>query len=127
MDWDLYKCKGLHSAISLILHKCNTNLFSLRQARNRFIGSFILLFGILLTGNVDTAFSQNIQISGTIVNVDGEPLPGVTIMIMGTSTGTVSNLDGEYSLSAPPDGVLVFSFMAIIGLKCQLKGKQQLM
>jgi TonB-dependent starch-binding outer membrane protein SusC len=41
----------------------------------------------------------------------GEPLPGVTVIIDGTNTGTVTNIDGQYSLEANEGDVLVFSFV----------------
>ncbi|MBN1187071.1 MAG: TonB-dependent receptor, partial [Bacteroidales bacterium] len=41
----------------------------------------------------------------------GEALPGVSILIKGTRVGTITDLDGKYLLSVPPDGILVFSFM----------------
>ena len=51
-------------------------------------------------------------ITGTITSVeDGEPLPGVSILIVGTNTGTISDIDGNYSISANSDQVLRFSFI----------------
>ncbi|MFT6808642.1 MAG: hypothetical protein ACJA01_001868, partial [Saprospiraceae bacterium] len=50
-------------------------------------------------------------ISGTIVDTDGEPLIGVNILAKDTGNGTISDLDGTYSLSVPDDTeVLVFSY-----------------
>ena len=68
------------------------------------------------------AFKQNIPnktslqqttVTGTVTDAStGEPLPGVTIIISGTTIGTVSGIDGEYTLTVPgPDAVLVFSFV----------------
>ena len=44
-----------------------------------------------------TAIAQDINISGTVTSVQGESLPGVTIMIQGTDRGTTTDLDGNYS------------------------------
>lgn len=62
-------------------------------------------------------FSQQMKISGTITDAnDGVALPGVSVIVKGTRTGTVSNIDGQYTVNAPEDGTLVFSF---IGYKTQ--------
>ncbi len=54
-------------------------------------------------------------VSGTVTSYDdGSPIPGVSILIKGTQTGTVTDLDGKYSLSVPDDkAVLVFSFVGM--------------
>ncbi|WP_228779969.1 SusC/RagA family TonB-linked outer membrane protein [Aquiflexum lacus] len=52
-----------------------------------------------------------ITITGTVLDPIGEPLPGVTIIIDGTNTGTVTNIDGQYSLDANEGDVLIFSFV----------------
>ena len=50
-------------------------------------------------------------VSGTIIEGDGEPLIGVNILIKGTTSGTVSDIDGTYSISVPDaESVLVFSY-----------------
>ncbi|MFO7826227.1 MAG: SusC/RagA family TonB-linked outer membrane protein [Cyclobacterium sp.] len=54
---------------------------------------------------------EDITISGTVTDENGEPLPGVTIIIEGTNTGTVTDFNGTYSLQAETGNVLVFSFV----------------
>ena len=54
-------------------------------------------------------FAQNITISGT-VSSEGEPLIGASVLIQGTTNGTVTDIDGSYSLSAPADATLVISY-----------------
>ena len=49
-------------------------------------------------------------INGTISDEDGVPLPGVNVVIKGTNTGTSTDFDGNYSISADQDDVLIFSF-----------------
>jgi TonB-linked SusC/RagA family outer membrane protein len=59
-----------------------------------------IVLAILLSGN---AFAQR-SISGRIVDsANGESLPGVTIVVSGTTTGTVSNIDGDYSINVPSE------------------------
>lgn len=61
---------------------------------------------------------QEKTISGKVVDEDGLPLPGVSVIVKGTTIGIVTNLDGEYTLSGIPadSKVLVFSF---VGMKKQ--------
>ena len=58
-----------------------------------------------------TAFSVEAQrtISGTVTG-DGEPLIGATVLVEGTTTGGVTDLDGRYTIQASPEDVLVFSY-----------------
>lgn len=56
--------------------------------------------------------AQTRLITGLVVDQDGTPLPGVTVIIKGTSTGTVSTLDGNYALAnVAPTDTLQFSFI----------------
>lgn len=50
-------------------------------------------------------------ITGTVLDDQGESLPGVSILIEGTTNGTVTDLDGQFSIDAPEGAVLVFSFI----------------
>lgn len=61
--------------------------------------------------------AQERTVTGRITSsLDGAALPGVNVLVKGTTFGTVSDTEGNYSLSVPPDATLVFSF---IGLKTQ--------
>ncbi len=68
-----------------------------------------VLFFALLT--ISSGYAQNVQITGTVYDETGQPLPGATILVKGTTTGTTSDLDGKYTISSPPDGTLIFSFI----------------
>jgi len=55
---------------------------------------------------------QQNQVSGTITDAQGNPLPGVTVLIKGTTFGTLTDNAGKYTLgSVPPNSILVFSFI----------------
>ncbi len=63
-------------------------------------------------GNVvEVTVADPVTISGTVTDENGEPMPGVTIVIEGTNVGTVTDIDGQYSLEADENAVLVFSFV----------------
>ncbi len=60
---------------------------------------------------------QQKSISGTVTDKRSQPLPGVTVIVKGTTQGTVTNVDGAFSLSNLPDNAsLIFSF---VGMKTQ--------
>ncbi len=70
----------------------------------------LLLFALL----IKTLVAQDIPVSGTIISVDdNSPIPGVTILIKGTTQGTTSDINGKYSLLAPAKGMLVYSFVGM--------------
>lgn len=63
---------------------------------------------------VDEIVQQQKSISGKITDESGQPLPGVTVLIKGTTNGTVTSSDGNYSLNNIPDqATLVFSFVGM--------------
>jgi TonB-dependent starch-binding outer membrane protein SusC len=53
----------------------------------------------------------DIQVKGKVTSEDGEPLPGVSVLVKGTSTGTATSADGTYQLTVPETATLVFSFI----------------
>jgi hypothetical protein len=69
---------------------------------------------LLFVGVTLAAQNRERVISGQLKsNDDGSPLPGVNVVIKGTTTGTVTDADGRYSLSVPIGSVLVFSFIGM--------------
>ncbi|MFW6389010.1 MAG: SusC/RagA family TonB-linked outer membrane protein [Marinilabiliaceae bacterium] len=61
--------------------------------------------------------SQELTVTGTVTDSEGESLPGVNITVVGTSQGTVTNSDGNYNIDVPGDAELRFNF---IGFKAQV-------
>ncbi len=60
-----------------------------------------------------TASAQQ-TVTGTVKSDTGDLLPGVSIVVKGTTTGVTTNVDGEYSISVPgAQAVLVFSFVGM--------------
>jgi len=54
---------------------------------------------------------EEVTVSGKVTDDKGESLPGATITVLGTTTGTVTDIDGNYSITVPDGAVLVFSFI----------------
>ena len=73
---------------------------------------FYLLIPIEVEARTFNELQQGIPITGTVTDEKGDPLPGVNIVVKGTTTGVVSDAAGRYSITAPDsESVLVFSFL----------------
>ncbi len=57
------------------------------------------------------SFAQKMTVSGFVLDQNKEPLIGVSVIEMGSSNGTVTDLDGKYTLEVNPDATLVFSYV----------------
>ncbi|MFN3760271.1 MAG: SusC/RagA family TonB-linked outer membrane protein [Algoriphagus aquaeductus] len=77
--------------------------------RTKFYTYLSVVLMLLLSAGY--AQAQDVQVSGTVLDETGMPLPGVSILLKGTTRGTTTDLDGKYSIAAPSNGVLVFSFI----------------
>lgn len=77
--------------------------------RTKFYTYLSVVLMLLLSAGI--AQAQDVQVSGTVLDETGMPLPGVSILLKGSTRGTTSDLDGKYSISGPSNGVLVFSFI----------------
>ncbi len=75
--------------------------------KTKFSGILTLLLVLI----VQVTFAQEKTISGSVTDEAGLPLPGVNIIIQGTSTGTQSDFDGNYSIEASVGQTLVFSYV----------------
>ncbi|MGV8137020.1 MAG: TonB-dependent receptor [Mangrovibacterium sp.] len=68
--------------------------------------------------------AQQGKIAGAVKDAAGMPLPGVTVSIKGTSTGTITQSDGSFSLAGiPNDAILVFSFVGMRSQEVPVNGK----
>lgn len=80
-----------------------------------FIFSFMLAFNLYASNYSQEEMLQQLVITGSITDADGEPLPGAAIMIKGTTQGVVANANGAYSLSVPDkNATLVFTYLGFI-------------
>ncbi|MFW5755146.1 MAG: SusC/RagA family TonB-linked outer membrane protein [Tangfeifania sp.] len=76
-----------------------------------------ILFFVLCSLFTLGTFAQDISLSGTVTAADdGQPLPGVSVVVKGTTQGTVTDVDGNYQLEVPREAVIQFSF---IGMQAQ--------
>jgi TonB-linked SusC/RagA family outer membrane protein len=80
-----------------------------RKLRSKPLQQLLLLVGLLWL-SIGASYAQALRITGRITSKSNEALPGVTVLVKGTTLGGTSNPDGTYSLNVPgPNSTLVFS------------------
>ncbi len=84
------------------------NSLKSRILRNIILSLFMLFF-IPITAQV----KEDVSISGTIIDQTGNPLPGVSVVIEGTNSGTISDVNGLFSIKAPTGSTLTLSFIGM--------------
>jgi TonB-linked SusC/RagA family outer membrane protein len=73
-----------------------------------------LFFLCLVFGGVGALWAQNVQISGIVTDAaDGQPLPGVSVVVKGTRVGTATDANGRYTISVSGNATLAFSFVGM--------------
>jgi TonB-dependent starch-binding outer membrane protein SusC len=71
-----------------------------------------LLFCMLCLSLPNLSFAQQSQITGKVTDSDsGEGIPGVSVLVKGTTRGSITDLDGNYTIAAAAEEILVFSFI----------------
>lgn len=78
------------------------------------------------TNGIEMQQQDKKTVRGTVLDEMGEPVPGANVVIKGTSNGTITNLDGAFSLSAKDNDVLVISFIGYKNVEVSLAGKRDL-
>lgn len=116
------------------LLKSNYLLF--RRVKLTIVISLIAITGALANSNqpvtgentnengVMSVQQQRKQISGTVTGSDGMPIPGVSVVVKGTTTGITTGMSGEFTLDIPADAqTLVFSFVGMKAQEIQIAGQ----
>lgn len=83
-------------------------------ATGRSLGGYLLriVCCLLLTSAALSLQAQTRnQVSGRVTDAAGEPLVGATVVVVGTTTGTTTDIDGNYAINAPAGGQLRFSYI----------------
>ena len=88
------------------------NIASQTQLRFKQINNAISVFKKPDEGESSVLVESGLEtITGTVKDSNGEPMPGVSILLKGTNKGTVTELDGSFSIEASPGQILLFSFI----------------
>ena len=83
---------------------------------------FILLFFLLPAGLLS---AQQKDIRGVVTDAaDGSTLPGVSVLVKGTGSGAATDYDGNYTVKAGPDDILVFSFVGMKTLEINVNNRE---
>lgn len=83
----------------------------------------VCLIGMLLPMCM---FAQQITVQGIVKDQTGETVIGASVMEKGTTNGTITGIDGDFSLNMSPNGTLVVSFVGYKTQEVQVKGQKQL-
>jgi hypothetical protein len=67
--------------------------------------------------------AQNLSISGAVVDSNRDPLVGVSVVVKGATRGATTDVNGSYSIQAPANAVLVFSFMGMATKEVPVNGR----
>ena len=92
----------------------------MRKSNRKFQCLFFLLFMLI---GCQLMSAQQISVKGTVTDQSGEPLIGVTVIVSGTANGTATDVDGNYSLNAPAQGSLQFSYVGCKTQSIQINGR----
>lgn len=86
--------------------------------------SFLLLLLIVPAG---VYAQQGITVNGTVIDNTGEPLPGVTVLVKGTNTGSATGVDGKFTITAPNENaVLTFSYVGYVSFEQRVGSSRNL-
>ena len=77
----------------------------LKQNAGRSFLALFLAFGCMLSAHAQ----EKVTVTGTVTDAAGDPVPGVAVIIKGTTSGTVTSLDGKYSIPAGAGELLEFN------------------
>ena len=88
----------------------NQSILLMKKVKLFFMAAAILLASV-------STFAQNISISGTVTDLTGAALEGAAVIVDGTSNGVITGADGRYSINAPSNDVLSFTYIGFVGQK----------
>lgn len=83
------------------------------------IKKILFLFFVVFAA---TAYSQDVTITGTVTDANSEPLVGVNVLVKGTTTGAITDIDGNFSVSEKKGSTLVFSYIGMLTQEVVYKG-----
>jgi TonB-dependent starch-binding outer membrane protein SusC len=72
---------------------------------------------------VGTVWAQKLTVSGVVTAENGEAVPGVSVVVRGSTQGTITDIDGNYSILVNDDDILVFSFIGLTSQEVAVNNK----
>lgn len=105
-------------------------LFKDTDIRYEIEGSYVILSHTAAGKKKEEALparQQAVTVSGTVTDETGEGMPSVNVLVKGTTTGVITDLDGRYSISVPGNNaVLVFSFLGYVTVEKTVAGQRNI-
>jgi len=103
--------------------KNNVELNDFRQSfRKVWTATLLVLFFFVLGNN--NVMAQNLSVTGSVKSTSGEPVPGVSVKVKGTTNATIADASGKYTLNnVSREGELVFTFVGMITKNVPVAGK----
>jgi TonB-linked SusC/RagA family outer membrane protein len=123
--WRNLLCKFLpftFSKIKLLFLLLCINSISLFAGNN----SGIIIPADGLWENEETVQQNKLKIKGTVADKDGVPLPGVTVLEVGTQNGVITDINGEYSIDVQPTESIRFSYVGMVEKTVSVNGKSKI-
>jgi len=86
---------------------------------------FVFVLSLLLFAGFNLLQAQDVQVSGSVTSADdGSALPGVSVVVRGTTIGAVTDFEGNYSITVPDaSATLVFSFVGMLSQEIPIEGR----
>jgi TonB-linked SusC/RagA family outer membrane protein len=122
---DLVSIRANNEKLNEVLDK----LLNSRQINYQNIGKHIVLNQYTpVKIEADLFRTEDIEeiISGKVTNEGGDPIPGVNVILKGTTIGTATGIDGSYTINVPEDGTLIFSFIGYITQEVPINGRTEI-
>ena len=85
-----------------------------------------LTFMLLFLGLCTTVYGQNNTVTGTVTDQENEGLPGVTVLVQGTTRGTITDVNGNYTIEVNSDEKLAFSYVGFETQIVELNGRSRI-
>lgn len=96
------------------------------QMTGRHFTFVIALLVFLMASTASFAQSGKLHVKGNVIDEFREPIPGVTVKVKGSNQGVITNLDGEYSIEAEGNAILVFSYIGFMQQEIPIAGSRVL-
>jgi TonB-linked SusC/RagA family outer membrane protein len=76
--------------------------------------------------SVEIAQLMEVTVSGKVTDDNGDPLPGASVTVAGTTTGTVTDIDGNYTITVPDGATLIFSYIGFEAMRVAVDNRSQI-
>jgi TonB-linked SusC/RagA family outer membrane protein len=96
-----------------------------RQSRRAWLGK-VVLTGLIFLWTLSSQAQNPISITGTVTEKNGSGIPGASVVVKGTTTGTVADSDGKFAITAPDNATLVVTFIGFVAQEVPVNNRTTL-